>query len=145
MPREYNKEKIIKGFKRIIDERSLNSMTKSMYEFFYLQCDFIAHYNQLGFMDYYSGTRFIEFLEHFSNPSWYLFSNNPYQVWIQEMIQYVKENEKHIIFEFENKQLNKKIKLLRQLADELGYDIMSKNHQQVSPVFIEESGQISLF
>lgn len=59
--------------------------------------------------------------------------------------EYNKENEKHIIFEFENKQLNKKIKLLRQLADELGYDIMSKNHQQVSPVFIEESGQISLF
>lgn len=139
----YDKNKVLKGFKRVIDDRSLESMNKTLYEFFHLYCGFIAHYNIHGFKDYYSGRGFLEFLNNFTHPSYYL-TNGKYGEWIQGMIDYAKMHEKQIRFEFDNALMNKKLNTLRHLAEELGYEITSKQ-SEATPLSVDESGQFSLF
>lgn len=141
--REYDKNKILKGFRRIIDERSLESMTRSLYRFFTLRCGFIAHYNIHGFKDYYSGRNFLEFLSHFTNPPFYIYCNNEYGDWFREMSEYAKASEQQILFEFENKELNAKLALLQSLAHELGYEVVSKQ-SQVEMLNVDENGQFRL-
>ncbi|WP_156488313.1 hypothetical protein [Fictibacillus phosphorivorans] len=59
------------------------------------------------------------------------------------MIDYAKEKESAILFEFENQGLNSKLKMLQQLASELGYDI-KPNKNRAIPLFIDSNGQFAL-
>ena len=58
---------VIKNFKQVIETRDINRMKKELYDFFTLNCGFIAHYNIEGFKETYRAPRdFAEvFIRHF--------------------------------------------------------------------------------
>ena len=45
---------VVRCFKRVIESRDINKMTKELYDFLNLYCGFIAHYNINGFKATYS-------------------------------------------------------------------------------------------
>jgi hypothetical protein len=45
---------VVRCFKRVIESRDINKMTRELYEFLTLHCGFIAHYNIRGFKSTYS-------------------------------------------------------------------------------------------
>lgn len=145
---ELNYERLLKGFTKIIDERNLESMNKQLYTFFTLYCDFIAHYNIHGFKHEYEGRRFVLFLKQFTNPPFYLGINldDEKKRCINSMIAYAKKYEADILFEMKNRLENEKIQRLRTLANELGYDIVTKGSIEVEePLSISSDGQFTLF
>ena len=58
---------VVKNFRKVIESRDIKAMNKELYEFFHLQCGFIAHYNIDGFKSTYTRPRdFAEvFIRHF--------------------------------------------------------------------------------
>ena len=45
---------VVKNFKKVIESRDINNMTKELYNFLNLYCGFIAHYDINGFKSVYS-------------------------------------------------------------------------------------------
>jgi vacuolar-type H+-ATPase catalytic subunit A/Vma1 len=72
-----------------------------------------------------------------------MMSHDEYGEWIQEMVDYAKSQEKQIRFEFDNEVLNKKLKMLQQLAEDLGYEILPKQDKAI-PLSINHNGQLAL-
>ncbi|PGT83258.1 hypothetical protein [Bacillus sp. AFS040349] len=143
---DYKKEDMIRQFKRVIDDRSLDSMKNKLYEFFHLNCGFIAHYNIVGFKHEYSGHSFLRFLDQFTTPPYYLSYRDECGEIIREMCKYAKECEKQIRYEFENRTVNQKVNRLRMLAEELGYDIVPKDKgSNALPLSVSDNGQFTLF
>lgn len=140
-----NKEhqKLFNLFKKCIDERSLESMKSPLYGFFHLDAGFIAHYNIHGFKDEYCGRNFLRFLDHFVNPPYYLFYNTDCEELLQNCCQYAQEQVPKIQAEFDNKAMNTKMKLLRQLAKELDCEVIPIGGVMAESV--EENGQLGLF
>ncbi|MCA1064820.1 hypothetical protein QTG56_24760 (plasmid) [Rossellomorea sp. AcN35-11] len=147
-------EKLLQKFKRCIDERDLRAMDNNLYTYLNNYCSFIAHYNISGFKQYYQDEKFLIFVDHFINPPFGLpltyTSGIPEQDEVntinQEMINYVTKHLKQIKFEFENKEYSRKIKLLKQLAEEVGYEVKPKGTLDVMDLdtIINEDGQLAL-
>lgn len=66
------KERVYKCFKRVIENRDITLIDKRLYQHLYLHCGFIAHYDIHGFRAAYSDRGFLEFIDHFLNPSFNL-------------------------------------------------------------------------
>ena len=64
---------VVRCFKRVIESRDINKMTKELYEFLILHCGFIAHYNIHGFKSTYSPpNEFADvFIRHFDKDHQY--------------------------------------------------------------------------
>ncbi|WP_121616830.1 hypothetical protein [Virgibacillus halodenitrificans] len=148
------KKQIYQNFKKCIDERSLESMKKPLYQHLNLYCSFIAHYSIEGFKYKYSDFRFLDFINNFLQPYFQMnlrYSGKERYKEINElnylMQQYIIENSKQIQYEFENRQIRLKVEKLRVLAEELGYYIVSKEQGNKVDIntTIESDGQISLF
>ena len=58
---------VVRNFKKVIEARDINHMTKELYEFLHLHCGFIAHFNLNGFKATYTSPKdFAEvFIRHF--------------------------------------------------------------------------------
>jgi len=58
---------VVKNFRKVIESHNIKVMNKELYEFFHLQCGFIAHYNIDGFKSTYTRPRdFADvFIRHF--------------------------------------------------------------------------------
>ena len=58
---------VVKSFRKVIESRNMEEMTKELYDFLNLYCGFIAHYNIHGFRQAYSAPRdFTDvFMRHF--------------------------------------------------------------------------------
>ena len=58
---------VVKSFRKVIESRSMEEMTKELYDFLNLYCGFIAHYNIHGFRQAYAAPRdFTDvFMRHF--------------------------------------------------------------------------------
>jgi hypothetical protein len=58
---------VVKNFKRVIESRDINNMTKELYNFLNLYCGFIAHYDINGFKSVYSAPKQLAdvFIRHF--------------------------------------------------------------------------------
>ena len=48
---------VVKSFRKVIESRSMEEMTKELYDFLNLYCGFIAHYNINGFRQAYAAPR----------------------------------------------------------------------------------------
>lgn len=145
---EFNLQRILRGFMKVIDERSLESMNNQLYTFFNLYCGFIAHYNIHGFKHEYEGRRFVLFLENFTNPPSYIGNNldDDKKTCIQAMIAYAQQQEATITFEMNNRLENEKIQRLRALANELGYDVVRRGTTEREALLsVEKDGQVALF
>lgn len=140
-----NKEhqKLFRQFKKCIDERSLQSMQKALYNLLHQDAGFIAHYDIHGFRHTYNGKSFLHFVQHFVKPPFYLFFNTPYEDLLRIMVKYVQEHAERIYYEFENKAMNEKMVLLRRLATELNCEVIPKD--SVMPASVESNGQLGLF
>ncbi len=64
---------VVKCFKRVIESRDINKMTRELYQFLNLHCGFIAHYDIHGFKSVYSPPKeFAEvFIRHFDSAHQY--------------------------------------------------------------------------
>ena len=58
---------VVKSFRKVIESRNMEEMTKELYDFLNLYCGFIAHYNIHGFRQAYTAPRdFTDvFIRHF--------------------------------------------------------------------------------
>ena len=61
--------RVVKNFRKVIERRDINAMTKELYQFLNLHCGFIAHYDIHGFKAVYSPPKeFAEvFIRHFDS------------------------------------------------------------------------------
>ena len=61
--------RVVKNFRKVIESRDINAMTKELYQFLNLHCGFIAHYDINGFKSVYSPPKeFAEvFIRHFDS------------------------------------------------------------------------------
>ncbi len=71
---------VVRNFKKVIESRDINNMTKELYEFLNLYCGFIAHYNIGGFKSVYSPPKqFADvFIRHFDSDHRYFNGIYPY-------------------------------------------------------------------
>ena len=71
---------VVKKFRKVIESRDINYMSKALYEFLNLYCGFIAHYNIDGFKSVYSTPReFADvFIRHFDCEHRYFNGIYPY-------------------------------------------------------------------
>ena len=82
---EYLEEKpvgrlpVVKSFRKVIEKRNMNEMTRELYDFLNLYCGFIAHYNINGFREAYAAPRDFAavFIRHFDREHRYFNSNYP--------------------------------------------------------------------
>jgi len=59
---------MVKNFEKIIENRDITRLKNPLYEFLYLRCSFIAHYDIRGFIHTYSEPKdFLMFCEHLRN------------------------------------------------------------------------------
>ena len=65
--------RVVKNFRKVIESRDINAMTKELYQFLNLHCGFIAHYDINGFKSVYSPPKeFAEvFIRHFDKAHQY--------------------------------------------------------------------------
>lgn len=143
--------KILENFKVCVNERSLDKITKALYQFLHIHGPFIAHYNFNGFKATYEDHAFLKFVEHYQSHIYHIrIETEEYrQVNAMNMLMqhYVQACMEQIIFEFNNRIESSKMALLKALADELGYNVTVKdNTGAVDPnTKIEANGQVSLF
>ena len=144
------KDKILvyKNFLASLKTRNLENMTEKAYLFYHCYAGgFIAHYNRQGFASTYSGQEFLEFLKHWVDPeyAWFLDKRSDLN---QAIAQAAKAEYDTIVREFENRRLNAKLNMLRELADELGYRIVPKDDDETAPdatlYGVDASGQVRL-
>ena len=71
---------VVRNFKKVIESRDINKMTKELYEFLNLYCGFIAHYDINGFKSVYSMPKqFADvFIRHFDREHRYFNGIYPY-------------------------------------------------------------------
>lgn len=145
------KQKIFNNFKKCVDERSLDSMKSSLYNHLHLYASFIAHYDINGFRHTYSNFQFLDFVKHFTEPHYSFGINYRGEEYVEInqlnklMQDYMLSNKDRIIYEFENKVIENKIKKLKLLASELGYDVVPKDVGVDLSTTIEDNGQLALF
>ena len=71
---------VAKNFRKVIESRDINNMTKELYNFLNLYCGFIAHYDINGFKSVYSTPKqFADvFIRHFDREHRYFNGIYPY-------------------------------------------------------------------
>jgi hypothetical protein len=71
---------VVRNFRKVIEARDINLMSKELYQFLNLYCGFIAHYNINGFKAVYSSPKdFAEvFIRHFDREHRYFNRIYPY-------------------------------------------------------------------
>ena len=71
---------VVRNFRKVIESRDINHMTKELYEFLHLYCGFIAHYDTNGFKSVYSTPKeFADvFIRHFDSDHRYFNGIYPY-------------------------------------------------------------------
>ena len=145
--------KILNNFKKCIESRSLEKMSKALYEFLHLYAGFIAHYSYTGFQCEYEGRKFLNFIKHYEYPIYPIRNDSEAYRQINEMNQimkqYIQSEKEQIIFEFNNHLTQKKVEHLKLLANELGYDIVPQQQNAEGSIDLntvtQPDGQISLF
>lgn len=117
-------EKLVKAFTKCLDQRSLKSIKKPLYEFLCTYCGFNTHGSIKGFRAYYSDENFVGFIENWIRSPfvWCSYeeeSENKQTKLI--MKQLVEDEYDSIVRDFS---LNKKVQavsLLQELAEMYGY------------------------
>ena len=91
---EEKKNKVYRDFKKLVDNKSIDFLTKTLYEHLHLHCGFIAHYNIHGFKEFYRSPKdFKGFLEWLSSPQFVCistFGNGDYYDVNKAMHDYLK-------------------------------------------------------
>jgi hypothetical protein len=140
------KEKVYKSFKRVIENRDITLIDKRLYKHLHQNCGFIAHYDIHGFRAAYSGRGFLEFIDYFLNPPFFGLGPKEYHDINNAMRALVEEHAELIFEEFENREMNKEIELLKRLAAKHGYLLVPKDQEVIHPdLKIDEDGQLCLF
>lgn len=140
--------RLFKKFKSCVDSYSIAKMDKKLYDFFYLHCDFIAHYNIHGFRAEYSGERFLNWFKVFTEPSWMFFlpHDDEYLDLKKACVHYAQEKAEDVYAHFARLERNRKIQELRSLSKELGIPLGESGNADAEYCFLEEEdGQLSLF
>ncbi|MCL6444206.1 MAG: hypothetical protein K6T83_12250 [Alicyclobacillus sp.] len=137
------KMKVLNNFKRILADRSLDKMNRVAYQHFHLRCGDIAHYNINGYRAYYSGSKFLEFLDLFVHPRWI----EPSDI-NKVLIELARAEYPKIVQEFAREEHNRKVAAIQALATELGYRIVPKDAEDSSEeavlCAVGEGGQLRL-
>ncbi|MFD2614614.1 hypothetical protein [Paenibacillus gansuensis] len=134
---EAEQEKLFKKFKKVVDSRDSMKIDKTLYNHLYLRTGFIAHYDIHGFRETFSGSGFLDFVDHFEQCFYACYG--PTAEFNQRLKRYILDHADAIRQEFARKAEQKELAMLQTLAQKHGLTVLPHQEDAPAPITLKTS------